>query len=126
MLAAVAQLDDTSIAEARVLAPGSLKPQPLVASTSSPTPGAAGECRHVTVMFCDLVDSTGIAAQLDAEEWRDLVGAYRKQLIVQTISNPTIAACGHPAAHEAKEFSLKGKSFVSDNPLQRSRRVSWR
>jgi class 3 adenylate cyclase len=27
-------------------------------------------------MFCDLVDSTGIAARLDAEEWRDLVGAY--------------------------------------------------
>jgi class 3 adenylate cyclase len=28
------------------------------------------------VMFCDLVDSTGIAAKLNAEEWRDLVGAY--------------------------------------------------
>jgi class 3 adenylate cyclase len=27
-------------------------------------------------MLCDLVDSTGIAAKLDAEEWRDLVGAY--------------------------------------------------
>jgi class 3 adenylate cyclase len=27
-------------------------------------------------MFCDLVDSTGIVARLDAEEWRDLVGAY--------------------------------------------------
>jgi len=27
-------------------------------------------------MFCDLVGSTGISAQLDAEEWRDLVGAY--------------------------------------------------
>jgi class 3 adenylate cyclase len=27
-------------------------------------------------MFCDLVDSTGIAARLDAEEWLDLVGAY--------------------------------------------------
>jgi hypothetical protein len=27
-------------------------------------------------MFCDLVDSTGIAAQLDDEEWRDLVSAY--------------------------------------------------
>ena len=27
-------------------------------------------------MFCDLVDSTGIAAKLDAEEWRDLVNAY--------------------------------------------------
>ena len=40
------------------------------------TPESAGERRHVTVMFCDLVDSTGIAARLDAEEWRDLVGAY--------------------------------------------------
>ena len=28
------------------------------------------------VMFCDLVGSTAISAQLDAEEWRDLVGAY--------------------------------------------------
>jgi class 3 adenylate cyclase len=27
-------------------------------------------------MFCDLVDSIGISAKLDAEEWRDLVGAY--------------------------------------------------
>jgi hypothetical protein len=29
---------------------------------------AAGERRHLTVMFCDLVDSTGISAKLDAEE----------------------------------------------------------
>jgi class 3 adenylate cyclase len=36
----------------------------------------AGERRYVTVMFCDLVGSTGISAQLDAEEWRDLVSAY--------------------------------------------------
>jgi class 3 adenylate cyclase len=27
-------------------------------------------------MFCDLVDSTGIAARLEAEEWRDLLNAY--------------------------------------------------
>jgi hypothetical protein len=46
--------------------------QPLV---SAPV-GAAGERRYLTVMFCDLVDSTGIAAKLDVEEWRDLVGAY--------------------------------------------------
>ena len=39
-------------------------------------PETTGERRHVTVTFCDLVDSTGIAARLDAEEWRDLVGAY--------------------------------------------------
>jgi hypothetical protein len=40
---------------------------------------AAGERRHVTVMFCDLVDSTGIAARLDAEEWRDLVTSLGRQ-----------------------------------------------
>jgi class 3 adenylate cyclase len=27
----------------------------------------------LTLLFCDLVDSTGIASRLDAEEWRDLV-----------------------------------------------------
>src|SRR5689334_1142156 len=37
---------------------------------------AKGERRHVTMIFCDLADSTGIAARLDAEEWRDLVRAY--------------------------------------------------
>ena len=35
-----------------------------------------GERRYLTVMFCDLVGSTSISAGLDAEEWRDLVGAY--------------------------------------------------
>ena len=31
--------------------------------------------RRYAVMFCDLVDSTAISAQLDDEKWRDLVGA---------------------------------------------------
>jgi class 3 adenylate cyclase len=35
-----------------------------------------GKRTYPTVMFCDLVDSTSIAAQPDAEEWRDLVNAY--------------------------------------------------
>jgi class 3 adenylate cyclase len=34
------------------------------------------ERRYLTVLFCDLVGSTGISSQLDAEEWRDLVGSY--------------------------------------------------
>ena len=46
----------------------------------APTPvggiKAAGERRYLTVIFCDLVGSTGMAAKLDAGEWRDLVGAY--------------------------------------------------
>jgi class 3 adenylate cyclase len=47
-----------------------------IAPTVTPPAEAAGERRHVTVMFCDLVDSTAISAKLDAEERRDLVGAY--------------------------------------------------
>ena len=45
-------------------------------STLVSAPKAIGERRHITVMFCDLVGSTSISAQLDAEEWRDLVSAY--------------------------------------------------
>jgi hypothetical protein len=46
--------------------------QPSAVSTAPSIAEAIGELRHVKVMFCDLVDSTGIAAKLDAEEWRDL------------------------------------------------------
>src|SRR6202042_3222037 len=43
---------------------------PVVASSD------AAERRPITVMFCDLVGSTSLAARLDAEDWRNLVGAY--------------------------------------------------
>jgi class 3 adenylate cyclase len=56
--------------------PPSSTPLPTAPTAAASTPEATGERRHVTVMFGDLVDSTGIAARLDAEEWRDLVGAY--------------------------------------------------
>ena len=36
----------------------------------------AAERRPITGMFCDLVGSTSLAARLDAEDWRNLVGAY--------------------------------------------------
>src|SRR5262245_11000640 len=51
-------------------------PAATAAPTSAPPAEAAGERRYLTVMFCDLVGSTAISAQLDAEEWRDLVGTY--------------------------------------------------
>ena len=37
-----------------------------------------GERRHLTVLFCDLVNSTSIAAQLDPEEWREIVADYHR------------------------------------------------
>ena len=55
-------------------------PAPIPATVAPPSffapVDAAGERRYLTVMFCDLVGSTSISARLDAEEWRDLVGAY--------------------------------------------------
>src|SRR5262245_20323773 len=35
------------------------------------------ERRQLTVMFCDLVDSTRLSAQLDPEDYRDMVHAYQ-------------------------------------------------
>jgi hypothetical protein len=41
-----------------------------------PTPEA--ERRQLTVLFCDLVDSTRLSSQLDPEDWRDVVRAYQR------------------------------------------------
>ena len=50
------------------------------ASSPKPAPGKGlqipAERRPITVMFCDLVGSTSLAAKLDAEDWRNLVSAY--------------------------------------------------
>src|ERR1700757_432921 len=42
------------------------------------TPGAHSDAerRQLTVMFCDLVDSTPLASQFDPEEWREVMKAY--------------------------------------------------
>src|SRR5580693_4996481 len=37
-----------------------------------------GERRHLTVLFCDLVGSTGIASRLDPEQWRETVAGYHR------------------------------------------------
>src|SRR5215469_5624551 len=37
-----------------------------------------GERRHLTMLFCDLAGSSGIAAQLDPEEWRETVSSYHR------------------------------------------------
>ena len=44
----------------------------------SPTPEA--ERRQLTVLFCDLVDSTSLARQLDPEELRAVVRALSRHL----------------------------------------------
>jgi class 3 adenylate cyclase len=76
----------------------------------TPPGEATGERRHVTVMFCDLVDSTGISAKLDAEEWRDLVGAYLDAAstavtemggkVARKLGDGLMALFGYPVAQE--------------------------
>jgi predicted ATPase/class 3 adenylate cyclase len=59
-------------------------PSPVPTDTSltpaAPREGAAaaGERRQLTVMFCDLVDSTHLANRLDPEEYRELLRAYQQ------------------------------------------------
>src|SRR5262249_12862240 len=38
----------------------------------------AGERRQLTVLFCDLVGSTPLSQQLDAEEWHDVIAQYQQ------------------------------------------------
>jgi class 3 adenylate cyclase len=107
LLRAIANLDKTAAASPS--APSPTAP-PIAAPTLTPRPEATGERRHVTVMFCDLVDSTGIAAELDAEEWRDLVGAYvdaastaiteMGRKVAKKLGDGLMALFGHPVAHE--------------------------
>jgi class 3 adenylate cyclase len=110
ILAAIATLNDTSAvaASARVAVSAS---QAIGVATSPPAPAEpVGERRHVTVMFCDLVDSTGISSKLDAEEWRDLVGAYLDAAsaavtemggkVAKKLGDGLMALFGYPVAQE--------------------------
>src|SRR5271168_1247066 len=45
---------------------------------AAPDPAVAGERRHLTVLFCDLVGSTPLSQQLDAEEWREVIAKYQQ------------------------------------------------
>jgi class 3 adenylate cyclase/tetratricopeptide (TPR) repeat protein len=74
------------------------------------TPLPVGERRHLTVLFCDLVNSTSIAAQLDPEEWREMVGAYHRAAaeaitrygghVAKYLGDGVMALFGYPEAHD--------------------------
>jgi class 3 adenylate cyclase/predicted ATPase len=75
---------------------------------TSRTPEA--ERRQLTVMFCDLVDSTKLSSQLDPEDWRDVVRAYQQVCteviqrydghIAQLLGDGLLIYFGYPQAHE--------------------------
>jgi SAM domain (Sterile alpha motif)/Adenylate and Guanylate cyclase catalytic domain len=109
LLAAIAALQPAQNTK-EPLATSVSTPAPAAQATTTPAPEAASERRHVTVMFCDLVDSTGIAARLDAEEWRDLLGAYLDAAsgaveemggkVSKRLGDGLMAMFGYPVAQE--------------------------
>jgi class 3 adenylate cyclase len=53
---------------------GSGQPAP---DRTTPVPLPEAERRQLTVMFCDLVGSTALAAALDPEDMREVIRAYQ-------------------------------------------------
>src|SRR5262249_15273076 len=82
-------------------------PQP---ERSPVQPRDTGERRHLTVLFCDLVGSTQIAAQLDPEEWREMVAGYHRAAteaitrfgghVAKYLGDGVMAFFGYPQAHD--------------------------
>src|SRR6516165_8939753 len=79
ILRAIRELSDatpaspkTASAEPKQQSIAAIRDPAPVRDIAAPATGVAGERRYLTVMFCDLVGSTSIAAQLDAEDWREL------------------------------------------------------
>jgi class 3 adenylate cyclase/predicted ATPase len=121
MLRAIAEMDDapTAAPSARPVIPTPI-PANVETSPISASIEATGERRYLTVMFCDLVGSTSISAGLDAEEWRDLVGAYL---------DAASAAVTEMGGHVAKKLgdglmSLFGYPVAQENDAERAARAA--
>jgi class 3 adenylate cyclase/predicted ATPase len=77
-------------------------------ATTSHAPDA--ERRQLTVLFCDLVDSTTLAQQLDPEDYRAVVRAYQETAVAamqpwggyvaQYLGDGLLVYFGYPQAHE--------------------------
>jgi len=82
--------------------------QQASAFVTSPPPEA--ERRQLTVMFCDLVDSTALSGQLDPEDLRAIIQAYQETCatvvrrfdgsIAQYLGDGLLMYFGYPQAHE--------------------------
>ena len=95
-----------------------------VRAETQPRATPAGERRHLTVLFCDLVGSTAIAAQLDPEDWRETVAGYHRAAaeaitrfgghVAKYLGDGVMAYFGWPEANEndAERAARAGLAIV--------------
>src|SRR5882724_2648658 len=86
------------------------QPSPQTAPLPTVPPPPDAERRQLTVMFCDLVDSTKLSSQLDPEDYREMVRAYQRVCsevitrfdghIAQLLGDGLLIYFGYPQAHE--------------------------
>jgi class 3 adenylate cyclase/tetratricopeptide (TPR) repeat protein len=91
-------------ASAEAELPEAPRGRPLAETTQT------AERRQLTVLFADLVDSTRLAAGMDAEDWRNLVREYQRAAaavierydghIAQYLGDGLLIYFGWPKAHE--------------------------
>ena len=97
------------------VAPAPLSPSQEAARPQTVPPPAASsapeaERRQLTVLFCDLVGSTALSAQLDPEDLREVMRAYQdtcaaviarfEGYIAQYLGDGLLVYFGYPLAHE--------------------------
>jgi class 3 adenylate cyclase len=86
------------------------------------------ERRQLTVLFCDLVGSTALAARLDPEDLREVMGGYQAACaqvigrfeghVAKYLGDGVLAYFGWPVAHEddAERAVRAGASADRDDP----------
>ena len=91
--------------------PHALPASPLQATSAETAPHRPeAERRQITVMFCDVVDSTTLSSQLDPEDYREVIRAYQATCaeviqrfeghIAQYLGDGLLVYFGYPQAHE--------------------------
>ena len=100
------------LVDARQLAVDELGKTLVWTGDVSPTPYGKpdAERRQLTVMFCDLADSTALSGQLDPEDYREVIRAYQAACdavierfeghIAQYLGDGLLVYFGYPQAHE--------------------------
>ena len=85
--------------------------KPVEAAPNKRQPATAeAERRQLTVMFCDLVGSTGMASRLDPEDLREIISAYHRCVsdivarfegfVAKYMGDGVLVYFGYPKAHE--------------------------